>query len=148
MHDTIVAMSEMKVLYSTTAHATGDGRNGHVASDDGLVDADVRMPPELGGPGAATNPEQLFAAGYAACFHSALRLVAGGLGLDTTDSAVSATVHLGSTEASPFALAVDLDVSLPNASAEEAQQAVEKAHEVCPYSNATRGNIVVQLSVV
>jgi osmotically inducible protein OsmC len=85
----------MNSLYATTAHATGDGRNGHVQSDDGFVDADVRMPPALGGPGGATNPEQLFAAGYAACFHSALRLVAGQAGVDTTDSAVSATVHLG-----------------------------------------------------
>nr|WP_219941001.1 organic hydroperoxide resistance protein [Iamia sp. SCSIO 61187] len=141
-------MTEMNVLYSTTAHATGDGRNGHVASDDGLVDAEVRLPVELGGPGAATNPEQLFAAGYAACFHSALRLVAAQGGIDTADSAVSATVHLGSTETFPFGLAVDLDVSLPNASAEDARKAVEQAHEVCPYSNATRGNITVQLSVV
>ena len=67
----------MQVLYTTTAHATGDGRNGHVQSDDGFVDADVRIPKEMGGAGGATNPEQLFAAGYSACFHSALRLVAG-----------------------------------------------------------------------
>ena len=138
----------METLYSTTAHATGDGRNGHVSSDDGIIDNDVRMPKELGGAGGATNPEQLFAAGYAACFHSALRLVAGQLDVDVTDSAVSATVHLGQTEGGGFGIGVELDVSLPNASPEQAQQAVEKAHEVCPYSNATRNNIDVALSVV
>jgi len=135
-------------LYGTTAHASGDGRNGHVLSDDGIIDMDVRMPPELGGPGGATNPEQLFAAGYAACFHSALRLVAAQAGIDTTDSAVSATVHLGTTEAGGFGIGVELDVSLPNATPEQARQAVETAHQVCPYSNATRGNVDVVLSVV
>jgi Ohr subfamily peroxiredoxin len=138
----------MTPLYSTTAHATGDGRNGHVSSDDGILDFDVRMPEKLGGPGGSTNPEQLFAAGYAACFHSALRLVAGQLGIDTTESAVSATVHLGSTADGGFGIGVELDVSLPNATAEQAQQAVEQAHKVCPYSNATRDNIDVALSVV
>lgn len=138
----------MKILYSTTADASGDGRNGHVSSDDGLIDLPVRTPKELGGTGGATNPEQLFAAGYSACFHSALRLVAGQAGIDVTDSAVSATVHLGSTEAGGFAIAVDLDVSLPNASRDEARRAVEQAHEVCPYSNATRNNVEVSLNVV
>lgn len=137
----------MTPLYSTTAHASGDGRNGHVESDDGFVDADVRTPPELGGAGGATNPEQLFAAGYAACFHSALRLVAGKSGVDTTDSAVSATVHLG-TEGEGFGLGVELDVSLPNAAPDAAQQVAEQAHQVCPYSNATRGNIEVNVTVV
>lgn len=140
--------SGLKVLYSTTAHASGDGRNGHVSSDDGVVDMDVRMPPQLGGPGGATNPEQLFAAGYAACFHSALRLVAAQAGIDTTDSAVSATVHLGTTEAGGFGIGVELDVSLPNATPEQARQAVETAHQVCPYSNATRNNVHVALGVV
>ncbi len=139
---------ELKVLYSTTAHASGDGRNGHVVSDDGVVDLDVRIPKELGGGGGATNPEQLFAAGYAACFHSALRLVAAQQGIDTTDSAVSATVHLGTTEVGGFGIGVELDVSLPNATPEQARQAVETAHQVCPYSNATRGNVNVALSVV
>jgi Ohr subfamily peroxiredoxin len=138
----------MKILYSTTAHATGDGRNGHVGSDDGIIDLDVRMPQSLGGPGGATNPEQLFAAGYSACFHSALRLVAKGAGVDTTDSAVSATVHLGATEAGGFGIAVELDVSLPHATADEARTVVEQAHQVCPYSNATRDNIAVTLNVV
>lgn len=137
----------MTPLYSTTAHATGDGRNGHVTSDDGIVDTDVRMPPALGGPGGATNPEQLFAAGFAACFHSALRLVSGDLDVDTTDSEVSATVHIG-PQGAGFGLAVELDVSLPNASADDARRAADRAHEVCPYSNATRGNIDLTVNVV
>jgi Ohr subfamily peroxiredoxin len=137
----------MTPLYSTTAHASGDGRNGHVQSDDGFVDADVRMPPELGGGGGATNPEQLFAAGYAACFHSALRLVAAQSDVDTTDSAVSATVHIG-PDGPGFGLGVELDVSLPNATPEAAQHVADQAHKVCPYSNATRGNIDVTVKVV
>ena len=92
----------MKTLYTTTAIATGDGRNGHVQTTDGLLDADVRMPAQLGGPGGATNPEQLFAAGYAACFHSALKLVAGADGVDTTDSEVVADVSLGALENGAF----------------------------------------------
>lgn len=138
----------MKPLYTTTSHASGDGRNGHVLSDDGIIDMDVRMPPELGGPGGATNPEQLFASGYAACFHSALRLVGAQQGIDVSGSEVSATVQLGTTEAGGFGLAVELVASLPAASADEARAAIEKAHEVCPYSNATRGNITVDLAVV
>ena len=137
----------MNPIYSTTAHATGDGRNGPVESDDGLFEADVRLPKAKGGSGEGTNPEQLFAAGYAACFHSALRLVGGQQGIDVTDSAVSATVHIGATDAGGFGLAVELDVSLPAASAQDAQRAVDAAHEVCPYSNATRGNVQVDLSV-
>ena len=138
----------MTNLYSTTAHATGDGRNGQVSSDDGVIDVAVRMPTELGGPGGATNPEQLFAAGYAACFHSALRLVAAQADINTDDSAVSATVHLQALANGGFGIGVELDVSLPNATPEQARQAVERAHEVCPYSNATRDNIEVALSVV
>lgn len=138
----------MHVLYRTTAHATGDGRNGHVTSDDGLVDLELRLPPELGGAGGATNPEQLFAAGYAACFHSALRLVAGQQGVDVSDSEVSATVGIGTTATGGFGLTVELDVHLPNAAPDAAERAVAAAHEVCPYSNATRGNVDVKLSVV
>ena len=138
----------MHVLYRTTAHATGDGRNGHVTSDEGLVDLELRLPPELGGAGGATNPEQLFAAGYAACFHSALRLVAGQQGVDVSDSEVSATVGIGTTATGGFGLTVELDVHLPNAAPDAAERAVAAAHEVCPYSNATRGNVDVKLSVV
>jgi Ohr subfamily peroxiredoxin len=138
----------MKNLYSTTSHASGDGRNGHVQSDDGIIDMDVRMPPELGGPGGATNPEQLFASGYAACFHSALRLVGGQQGIDVSGSEVSATVTLGTNDDGNFGLAVELVASLPAATPEQARTAIEKAHEVCPYSNATRGNVEVDLAVV
>ncbi len=138
----------MDILYSTTATATGDGRNGHTATEDGQVDVDVRMPPELGGPGGATNPEQLFAAGYAACFHSALKLVAKPLEVDPTDSEVSITVGLGIIEGGAFNLAVEIDVHVPKATAEQAQALVERAHEVCPYSNATRGNVEVTLGVI
>src|SRR3954447_10818932 len=140
--------SAVKILYSTTATATGDGRNGHTATEDGMVDTDVRIPPEMGGPGGATNPEQLFAVGYAACIHSAMKLVASSMNLDVTDSAVSVTAGLGMLDSGAFNLALEIDVHVPNATAEEAQALVERAHEVCPYSNATRGNVDVELGVV
>jgi Ohr subfamily peroxiredoxin len=138
----------MTPLYTATATATGDGRNGHTATDDGLVDVDVRIPKEMGGPGGATNPEQLFAAGYAACFHSALKLVAAGDKLDTTGTEVSASVSIGTLESGGFGLAVELDVHAPNLDHDTALALVHKAHEVCPYSNATRGNIDVRLGVI
>jgi lipoyl-dependent peroxiredoxin len=137
----------MQTLYTTSAVATGDGRNGHVQTTDGLLDADVRMPVELGGAGGATNPEQLFAAGYAACFHSALKLVAGQLGDDPTDSEIVADVSLGMLESGGFGLAVGLEVSLPAMDRESALALVKSAHEVCPYSNAIRGNVEVTLEV-
>ena len=138
----------MDILYTAVAHATGDGRNGHTRSDDGILEADVRMPKELGGPGGATNPEQLFAAGYAACFQSALKLVAKQAAADVDDSEVSATVGIGPTPEGGFGLAVELDVNIPNVDEATAQQLAEAAHRVCPYSNATRNNIDVKLSVV
>src|SRR5436853_6789734 len=110
--------------YTVTVTATGEGRNGHTTSDDGLLDVDVRVPPEMGGPGGATNPEQLFAAGYAACFHSAMKLVAGAAGVDVTDSEVSVTAGLGMLEGGAFNLAIEIDVHVPNATAEEAQSLV------------------------
>ena len=138
----------MNVLYTAVAHASGDGRNGHARSEDGILDLDLRIPKEMGGPGGATNPEQLFAAGYAACFHSALKLVAGQAGADTTGSEVSASVGIGMLDSGGFGLAVELDVSLPALDHDAALALVERAHEVCPYSNATRGNVEVTLSVV
>lgn len=141
-------VSAMKVLYTAEALATGDGRDGHTRSSDGIVDMDVRVPVELGGAGGATNPEQLFAAGYAACFHSALRRVCGRLGVDASDSSVRARVGLGLLGGGTFGLEVALDVSLPAADRESAEKAVARAHEVCPYSNATRGNIQVTLGVL
>jgi Ohr subfamily peroxiredoxin len=134
-------------MYAVTVTATGDGRNGHATSEDGLIDVDLRIPKEMGGPGGdATNPEQLFAAGYAACFHSALKLV--GSGADLTGSEVSATVSIGRDPAGGFGLAVELDVHAPNLDHDTALTLVEKAHEVCPYSNATQGNIDVALKVI
>jgi len=137
----------MKTLYTTTAVATGDGRNGRVASLDGHLDTDVRTPKELGGAGEATNPEQLFAAGYAACFHSALKLVAAKSGADTSDSEVVADISLGALPTGGFGLAAQIEVSLPMLDRETAETLVAQAHEVCPYSNATRGNMDVTLAV-
>jgi Ohr subfamily peroxiredoxin len=138
----------MKALYTAVATATGDGRNGHTATDDGLVDTDVRVPVSMGGPGGATNPEQLFAAGYAACFHSALKLVAGQDKLDVSGTEVTTRVSIGMLGGGGFGLAVELDLHAPNLDEATAQSLLEKAHMVCPYSNATRGNIDVELAVV
>ena len=138
----------MNVLYTATAHATGDGRNGHARSDDGYIDLDLRIPTEMGGQGGATNPEELFAAGYAACFHSALKLVAGRQKLNVDGTEVSASIGIGPTEGGGFGLTAALVVYAPNLDKDTAQTLMEEAHKVCPYSNATRGNIEVTLSVV
>ncbi|WP_309136291.1 organic hydroperoxide resistance protein [Nocardioides campestrisoli] len=140
-------MGRMTPLYTASAIATGDGRNGHVETTDGLLVTDVRIPKEMGGPGGATNPEQLFAAGYAACFHSALRLVAQQAQADVSESEVVADVSIGDNGNGGFLLAVALEVTLPQVSREDAEKLVEQAHQVCPYSNATRGNIEVALTV-
>ena len=138
----------MDILYTATAHATGDGRNGHATSDDGILDVDLRVPQELGGSGGATNPEQLFAAGFAACFHSAIKVVAGREKLDVSGTEVSASVGIGMNDRGGFGLAVELDVHAPALDRATAEDLVAKAHEVCPYSNATRGNVEVTLTVV
>jgi Ohr subfamily peroxiredoxin len=138
----------MEIIYTASAVATGAGRNGHVRSLDGFVDTDVRVPREMGGAGGATNPEQLFAAGYAACFHSALQMIATQARADTTDSEVVADVSIGSNGAGGFGLAVQLEIALPALDRAQAEKLVEQAHEVCPYSNATRGNVDVTLTVV
>ena len=137
----------MRILYTAEALATGDGRSGHTRSSDGLIDVDLAPPPELGGPGGATNPEQLFAAGYAACFHSALRRVARRQKANVDGSTVTARVGIGPNGAIGFGLAVALDVALPNVPRSEAETLLARAHEVCPYSNVTRGNIDVTLAV-
>jgi osmotically inducible protein OsmC len=139
----------MQVLYTAEVNATGDGRNGHVASSDAILDFDVRMPKEMGGAGGATNPEQLFAAGYAACFHSALRSVARReKKLDAVEgSEVQARVAIGPNGAGGFGLEVWLTVALPAVDTDAAQQLADAAHQVCPYSNATRGNIDVHIEV-
>jgi len=134
-------------MYTAVATATG-GRNGHVKSDNGVLDLQVRMPKALGGrDDDNTNPEQLFAAGYAACFDSALNLILKQARIKTGETSVTAKVSLGQTENGGFGLAVEMAVNIPNISHEEAQDFVEKAHQVCPYSNATRGNIEVKLMV-
>jgi Ohr subfamily peroxiredoxin len=138
----------MKVLYTAEALATGEGRNGHTRSSDGLVDFDLAMPPELGGPGGKTNPEQLFAAGYAACFHNALIRVAQRKNLSHEGSSVGARVGLGIIEGGVFNLQVELDVHIPGVDATTAEELAEAAHKVCPYSNATRNNIEVVVRTV
>ncbi|MDJ1114625.1 organic hydroperoxide resistance protein [Microbacterium dauci] len=138
----------MDAIYTAEALATGDGRNGHVRSGDGLVDTDVRIPAEMGGPGGAPNPELLFAAGYAACFHSALQAAARAEKVKLEDTSVGARVHIGSNGEGGFGLAVELEVVIPHLEHDEAQQLADAAHQICPYSNATRGNIEVTVRVV
>jgi Ohr subfamily peroxiredoxin len=136
------------VLYTATATAHG-GRDGRVNTDDGQLDVTVASPKELGGPGNATNPEQLFAAGFSACFHSALNLVGRRTRQDVTGSKVTARVGLGKEAGGPgYGLRVDLVVELPALGYDAARELVAKADAVCPYSNATRGNIQVTHEVV
>jgi lipoyl-dependent peroxiredoxin len=134
-----------KPLYTARASATG-GRAGHAASDDGILDVDLRPPKEMGGPGGATNPEQLFAAGYAACFQSALGVVGRRQGTDTGSSVVEADVTIGTIPGGGYGLAVALRVSIPGVEPEKVRELAEAAHQVCPYSNATRGNIDVTIT--
>ena len=133
----------MKVLYKTKASASG-GRNGHVQTEDGMISLDLAMPKELGGPGGAkTNPEQLFAAGYAACFDNALLHAAAKQKIRLTGTRVDAAVSIGPKEDGSFGLAVSLGVSIPDVPREQAQALTDEAHRICPYSNATRDNIPV-----
>ena len=136
----------MTTLYTAHVHVTG-GRDGAAKSSDGKLDLKLAPPAELGGNGAGSNPEQLFAAGYAACFDSALGLVLRQSKLHAT-TAVTAEVSLGENGEGGFGLAVKLRVEVDGIDREAAQQAVERAHQVCPYSNATRGNIDVTLELV
>lgn len=138
----------MKPLYTTEAVSVGDARNGRAYLADHSLDFNLAMPQEIGGSGEGANPEQLFALGYAACFHSALKLVASEAKADATDSLVGARVALGKNDAEGFELSVALEVSLPNVPMHDARILAQKAHEVCPYSNATRGNIEVTVDVV
>jgi Ohr subfamily peroxiredoxin len=137
-----------KVVYTARATANG-GRDGKVATDDGRLDVTVAPPAEMGGDGNGTNPEQLFAAGFAACFHSALKLVARKTRQDADGSTVTAEVGIGPINGGAgFGLEVALVVTLPGIDDRAAaEDLVAKAHQVCPYSNATRGNIKVDLKV-
>lgn len=137
----------MEKLYTAQATATG-GRNGQVKSSDGVLDLEVRIPKEMGGSGGAyTNPEQLFAAGYAACFDSALSLIIRTEKVKTGTTTVTAEVSIGKNDAGGFGLAVTLDVNVPGVDQATAEALVAKAHQVCPYSNATRNNVEVTLQV-
>src|SRR6476659_7965151 len=129
----------MKTLYTAEALATGEGRDGHGRSSDGKLDLDLAIPKEMGGSGNGTNPEQLFAAGYAACFHSALRLVGRQAKADLTDSAVAAKIHFGALEdRAGYGLAAELEIALPALDRGTAEALMAKAHTICPYSNVTR----------
>ncbi|WP_340109572.1 organic hydroperoxide resistance protein [Pikeienuella sp. HZG-20] len=135
-----------KVLYSTSSRATG-GRDGHTKSLDSAFEATLSTPKELGGAGGdGLNPEQLFASGYAACFLGAMKVVAGETKVPD-DASVKATVGIGPRSEGGFGLDVALEVSLPGVAKDEAQALIDKAHQVCPYSNATRGNLDVRLSL-
>ncbi|MDH6120716.1 osmotically inducible protein OsmC [Kitasatospora sp. GAS204A] len=136
----------MPTLYTTEALSTGDGRNGEVRTADGVLDELLAVPKEMGGPGGdKTNPEQLFAAGYAACFHNGMRLIAGQQKLELGESTVKSTVSLITLDDGGFSLEVALSAHLPGLDQATADQLVETTHQVCPYSNATRGNISVTL---
>jgi len=136
-----------KVLYTAKAHTTG-GRDGRSVSSDGLLDVKLAPPKELGGMGGATNPEQLFAAGYSACFMGALKHVASLKKVAVpVGAAIDASVDIGPIPAG-FGIAARLDISLPGMDRAVAQDLIDTAHQVCPYSNATRGNIVVELTLV
>ena len=139
-------MEKLIVDYTAVAVNTG-GIKGHVRTEDGMLDFDVAMPKEIGGEGGKTNPEQLFAAGYAACFGGALAAVAGTTSLK--DSEIKVKAHLGHYGPGSFGLGVDIEVKIPMAaSLGEAQKLVDAAHQVCPYSKATRGNIEVTATAV
>jgi lipoyl-dependent peroxiredoxin len=135
------------ILYTAEATAVG-GREGRVRSSDGALTVELAVPKELGGPGGlATNPEQLFAAGYAACFENAVRHVARQRKVRVGETSVTARVGIGATEPGAFGLTVELHVRLPDLEPDEAEEIVSLAHQACPYSNAVRGNVEVQLSV-
>ena len=137
----------MKELYQIGATATG-GRNGHVKSNNGILDLQVRMPKALGGSSDDyTNPEMLFAAGYSACFDSALNLVIKQNKITTAETSVTAKVTIGQLENGGFGLAAELHANIPGVTLEQAQKLIESAHQICPYSNATRGNMQVKLTV-
>ncbi|MFJ8022421.1 organic hydroperoxide resistance protein [Streptomyces sp. NPDC096311] len=136
-----------RVLYTAEATVTGGRVNGHGRTHDGVLDVQLRAPKEMGGEGGGTNPEQLFAVGYAACFEGALGVVGRRERVETGDASIESRVSLLPTEDRGFALAVELHVTLPQiADPEQAAQIVAAAHQVCPYSNATRGNIDVTLT--
>ncbi|WOC13065.1 organic hydroperoxide resistance protein [Gordonia sp. MP11Mi] len=137
----------MNAVYTAEAIATGAGRDGRTRTVDARVDLQLAVPREMGGSGEGANPEQLFAAGYAACFHSALQMVARSQKVDLGDSSVGAQVGIGPNGSGGFDLTVTLEVIIPDLDHDAAQALADSAHQVCPYSNAVRGNVEVTVSV-
>jgi lipoyl-dependent peroxiredoxin len=135
-----------KVVYTAEASVQGGRAEGHGKTSDGQLDVTLRLPTEMGGDGGGTNPEQLFAVGYAACFEGALATVARRKKLEAGDVEIDSKVMLVAGEERSFTVAVELDVTLPSVEGEDAVELVRSAHRVCPYSNATRGNIEMTLS--
>jgi Ohr subfamily peroxiredoxin len=135
-----------KTLYTAEASVTGGRADGHGKTTDGALEVDLRLPTEMGGQGGGTNPEQLFAVGYAACFEGAIGAVARRQKLEAGDVSIDSKVSLHPNESRGFDLSVQLDVTLPSVEDDAAIELVKAAHHVCPYSNATRGNIPVTLT--
>ncbi len=135
-----------KVIYTAEAHVTGGRADGHGKTSDGALEVDLRLPAEMGGEDSGTNPEQLFAVGYAACFEGAIGAVARRLKAETGDVEIDSKVSLNPGPERTFVLSVELDVTLPSVEGDTAIELVREAHKVCPYSNATRGNIEVTLT--
>jgi osmotically inducible protein OsmC len=133
-----------KIVYTARATVTG-GRQGHASTEDGILDLDLTAPKETGGPGTGTNPEQLFAVGYGACFQGALGAVAKKEGIDTSKSVVEIAVGFG-PEGNSYAITADITATIPGVDDATAQRLVEAAHQVCPYSKATRGNVPVTVT--
>jgi len=138
----------MELLYTAEATATGGRRNGRARSADGELDLRIAPPKEVGGPGGATNPEQLFAAGYAACFDNSLTLIARWEKLPVEETSVTALVGLGKLDNGGFGLDAELRVTVTGVSRDQAEDLVAKAHRLCPYSRATRGNLDVRITLV
>ena len=138
----------IEAIYTAESTATGGGRDGHVKSSDGRLDLETRPPKALGGSGEGTNPEQLFSAGYAACFLSALRLVAGKARVKLPEATeVTVKIGIGRTAEGGFGLTGDILATLPGLEQNDADDLVHQAHRVCPYSNATRGNVDIAVAV-
>jgi lipoyl-dependent peroxiredoxin len=135
-----------KVIYTAAAHVTGGRAEGHGKTSDGALEVDLRLPAEMGGEGGGTNPEQLFAVGYAACFEGAIGAVARRLKQEAGDVEIDSKVSLNPGPDRTFVISVELDVTLPSVEGDAAAELVREAHKVCPYSNATRGNIEVTLT--
>jgi Ohr subfamily peroxiredoxin len=134
------------VLYKAQATVSGGRAQGRGSTSDGVLDVDLRLPVEMGGEGGGTNPEQLFAVGYAACFEGALGVVGRQTGVETDDASIDSTVSLVIADSGAYTVAVELDVTLPSVDDDQAVEVVRSSHQVCPYSNATRGNIDIKLT--